>query len=290
MDQELRDLLNCGFLFIDKPRGPSSHEVSAYVRKLLQIKKTGHAGTLDPNVSGILIIGLNKATRLLRFIAKDKKIYVGVMKVKKPILDLNKVQKIFDKFVGEIKQIPPKESAVSKKLRTRKVYKLKVEEIEDKKILFIAEVEAGTYIRTLCQQIGKYFEKGKMIELRRIKVGQIDETMCINLYELVDAWKICQQKNVCEPIKRLINPCDKIILLPKVLITKETAETICRGLPLAKSGVANVEVSFKKNEFVYIINKETTKIIAIGLSLYSSDEIQKLKDNEKVILPKIVLC
>jgi H/ACA ribonucleoprotein complex subunit 4 len=91
MDQELENLLKCGFLFIDKPRGPSSHEVSAYIRKLLQIKKAGHAGTLDPNVSGVLIIGLNKATRLLRFIAKDKKTYVGVMRIKKPISDINKV-------------------------------------------------------------------------------------------------------------------------------------------------------------------------------------------------------
>jgi len=290
MDQELENLLKCGFLFIDKPRGPSSHEVSAYIRKLLQIKKAGHAGTLDPNVSGVLIIGLNKATRLLRFIAKDKKTYVGVMRIKKPISDINKVQEIFDKFVGEIKQIPPKESAVAKKLRTRRLYKLKVEEIEDKKILFSAEVEAGTYIRTLCQDIGKYFQKGKLIELRRTKVGQIDENKCVNLYELTDAWKICQQKGICEPIKRLINPCDKIILLPKVLVGKETAETICRGLPLAKAGVTDVEVSFKKNEFVSIINKDTKKIIAIGLAMHSSSEIQKLPDNEKLILPKIVLC
>ena len=74
LHQTLDELLNCSFVVVDKPRGPSSHEVAAYARKILGVEKSGHSGTLDPNVSGVLPVGLGKATRLLPYVTtKDKK-------------------------------------------------------------------------------------------------------------------------------------------------------------------------------------------------------------------------
>ena len=78
---------------LDKPRGPSSHEISAYVKKLLGARKAGHAGTLDPQVSGVLVIGLNRATRLLRFAPSGEKTYVGVMRLEKRPQNILQLQK-----------------------------------------------------------------------------------------------------------------------------------------------------------------------------------------------------
>ncbi|MEM4158538.1 MAG: RNA-guided pseudouridylation complex pseudouridine synthase subunit Cbf5 [Candidatus Anstonellaceae archaeon] len=287
-DQELQKLLNCGFILLDKPRGPSSHEISAYIKKLLGLKKAGHSGTLDPKVSGVLIIGLNKATRLLRFLTMQSKTYIGVMRVCNKPKDLKEVQEIFKKFIGKIKQIPPKESAVAKKERIREIYNLEALEIEGKKILFRAKVQAGVYIRTLAEDIGKYFGCGKLLELRRIAVGLVEEEDCCNLYDLIDAWKFYKQTLNSEPIKRLIKPFDKIILLPKIYVEQKSVEAVCRGLPLAKSGVAAAKDFFAKNSYVFLVDS-TGEIFAIGLSVCSTQDLKNLKNNSIVALPKIVL-
>jgi predicted rRNA pseudouridine synthase len=285
-DEELNYLLNFGFVFIDKPIGPSSHEVSAYIKKLFGLKKTGHLGTLDPKVSGVLIIGLNKATRLLRFITNKNKTYVGVMKVKSPPSSIDEVQKIFNKFIGKITQIPPKESAVAKREREKEIFSFKALELEGNKILFQTTVQAGTYIRTLCVDVGKFFGSGKLLELRRIASGNITEFDCINLQELTDAWKFCLKNQDFTLIKRLINPYDKIILLPKIIIKEEAYESVCRGLPLAKTEVAAAE-AFSSNSYVAVLNKQK-RLIAIGLAKLNVN-FDLANPNDKIIFPKVVL-
>ena len=153
----------CGFILVDKPRGPSSHEVTTYVKKLFGARKAGHAGTLDPQVSGILLIGINKACKLLRFLAKSKKKYVGVLKIRNPPKDISLVQKEMDKFSGRISQIPPKHSAVAKRRRFRSIFSFTALEMQGRKVLFEAEVEAGTYIRNLCIDVGEAFGGGDVL-------------------------------------------------------------------------------------------------------------------------------
>ena len=101
------ELLSCSFLILDKPRGPSSHEVTTYLRKLLGVKKVGQMGTLDPKVSGVIIVGIGKAVRLLRFVDTEKKTYVGVMRTRRAPENIAEIQSEFDKFVGKITQVPP---------------------------------------------------------------------------------------------------------------------------------------------------------------------------------------
>ena len=119
MQQTLDELLNCSFCVVDKPRGPSSHEVAAYVRKILGVEKSGHSGTLDPNVSGVLPVGLGKATRLLPYVTTKDKKYVCLMKTKRELPE-SEILSLFKRFTGTITQTPPKMSAVAKKPRKRK--------------------------------------------------------------------------------------------------------------------------------------------------------------------------
>ncbi len=141
------ELLSCSFIILDKPRGPSTHEVTTYIRKLLGVKKTGQMGTLDPKASGVLVIGIGKAVRLLRFVDMKEKTYVGVMRTRIAPKNMAELQAEFDKHTGSIRQMPPRESAVAKRRRTRKVYELRVRDIINNTALFESRVEAGTYIR-----------------------------------------------------------------------------------------------------------------------------------------------
>src|SRR3989344_1322752 len=99
-------LLTYGIININKPKGPTSHQVSAYVQQILGISKSGHSGTLDPNVTGVLPVAVGRATRVVSALLKAGKEYVGIMHLHKPVED-EKLRKVLDDFVGRIKQMPP---------------------------------------------------------------------------------------------------------------------------------------------------------------------------------------
>ena len=184
--QTLDELLNCSFVIVDKPQGPSSHEVAAWVRKILGVEKSGHSGTLDPNVSGVLPVGIGKATRLLPYLTTKDKRYVCLMKTGRE-LPAQEVSALFKRFTGTITQTPPKMSAVRKVARKRKVYYIKPLEIQSTKVLFEVHCEAGTYIRVLVSDFAEFTSGAEMLELRRTSVGSIPESKCRRLQQISDA-------------------------------------------------------------------------------------------------------
>ena len=134
-----------GFFNIDKPRGPTSHDVCMIIRKILNVEKVGHSGTLDPQVTGVLPIAIGKATRLLRYLEHDKE-YVGVMHLHEDFPE-EKLREAIKKFVGKITQLPPKRSAVKRAEREREIYSFEILEKQGKEVLFRVHCQAGTYIR-----------------------------------------------------------------------------------------------------------------------------------------------
>lgn len=260
---EIEELLSCSFIIFDKPRGPSSHEVTTYLRKLLGVKKVGQMGTLDPKVSGVIIVGIGKAVRLLRFVDTEKKKYVGVMRTRKAPKSLAEIQSEFDHFVGRITQVPPRESAVAKRARRRKVYELRARDIIGNTTLFEAIVEAGTYIRVLCTEVGKAFGEGKMIELRRVAVGSIDEAEAVRLPDLVDAmWQFKKHGNAV-PLQKNLLPAQKLLHLPRIYVADAAVDAIGRGAPLALSGVAGAEAGIETGSWVQVQTK-SGRLVAIG--------------------------
>ena len=127
-----------GVVNIDKPSGPTSHQVSSWVRKILNIKKAGHSGTLDPKVTGILPIGLEDGTKSLYALLVSSKEYVGIISFHGDVTD-SKIKEIFEYFTGSIYQKPPLKSAVKRQLRERKIYKLDILERKGRQILFPIE-------------------------------------------------------------------------------------------------------------------------------------------------------
>jgi len=167
----ISELLEFGILNIDKPSGPTSFNVSDFVRKKLGLRKTSHFGTLDPKVTGVLPIALNRACKLTGyFIGHDKK-YVGIMRLHENI-EMEKIQEVINKkFLGKIKQTPPVKSRVARREREREIKSFELLERDKKDILFRVGCEGGTYIRKLCLHPNTEILSKEGL----IKINQIDK-------------------------------------------------------------------------------------------------------------------
>merc|ERR1711957_745976 len=187
----IEQLKHYGVINLDKPSNPSSHEVVAWIKQILEVQKTGHSGTLDPKVTGCLIVCIENATGLVKAQQSAGKEYMGVFKLHASIDKVDKIERALDQLTGACFQRPPLISAVKKELRVRKVYELKLVEYDEKRDLGILWIscEAGTYVRTLCVHLGYLLGCGShMQELRRVRSGAFkeDSTM-VTMHDVLDA-------------------------------------------------------------------------------------------------------
>jgi len=253
-----------GFLNIDKPRGPTSHDTCMMVRRILNTDKVGHSGTLDPQVTGVLPIAVGKATRLLRYLEHDKE-YVGVMNLHEDI-DKKKVEEAIKKhFLGKIKQIPPVKSRVKREEREREIYSFKILEKKGRDILFSVHCQAGTYIRKLIDDLGRKLGIGAhMLELRRIKAGQFDEKDSITLYQLQEA----KEKN---QLSKYLSPMEIITKdMPKIEVKDDSLIKIYNGSPIYGEYIAKQD-KLKKDDIVAIFCNK--KLIEIAKAVLEGNKI-----------------
>ncbi|MEM4554729.1 MAG: RNA-guided pseudouridylation complex pseudouridine synthase subunit Cbf5 [Candidatus Anstonellaceae archaeon] len=283
----LGQLLDCSFVIIDKPRGPSSHEVSAWVRKILGINKSGHSGTLDPQVSGVLPVALGKATKLLSYMTGKDKTYVCLMRTGTKPTE-KEVRSVFEKFVGEIVQTPPKESAVAKKPRKRKVYYIKPLQIRSSDVLFEVHCQAGTYIRVLVEDFAPYFGGAKMLELRRTAVGSITEASAHTLHELSDAAWLAKEKHDESRIRSMLIPADEALALPRIVLRDSAIEAVCAGAPLYAPGVEGHDVSFTRGSLVALISKKG-ELVGVACAQMSSSELTVTKTGVAAVPKRIFM-
>ena len=236
--KSVRELLEFGIINIDKPSGPTSFDVSDFVRKTLGLRKTSHFGTLDPKVTGVLPIALNRACKLTGFFLGEDKEYVGIMRIHEPVSD-EELQKAIKNFTGKIKQLPPVRSRVKRQEREREVKNFEILEKDGQDILFKAEVQGGTYIRKLIHDLGIALGVGAhMLELRRIRAGIYMEEKSVDLYELEKAVKEYEKNNE-DSLKNIILPGEVISqIYPVVQITEDSAPRILRGQPIYEKNLA----------------------------------------------------
>ena len=165
-----------GILILDKPAGITSHDACDIVKEILGVEKAGHAGTLDPDVTGILVIALNNSVKILRLLSGLPKGYVGTAKFHQDISQEKLEQMIEKRFLGKIRQTPPKRSRVKRVEREREIFDFEVLEKNGRDFTFQVLCQAGTYIRKLMDDLGKELEIGcHMTSLRRIKQGPFSE-------------------------------------------------------------------------------------------------------------------
>lgn len=281
-----------GVINLDKPPGPTSHEVVAWIKKLFNLKKAGHGGTLDPKVSGVLPVALENATRVVQALLPAGKEYVALMHLHDEVSE-DKILAVMREFEGEIIQRPPLRSAVKRRLRTRKVYYIEVLEIDGKDILFRVGVEAGTYIRSLIHHIGLALGVGAhMAELRRTRSGPFkeDETL-VTLHDLIDAYHFWKDDGIEEYFRRAIQPMEKAVEhLPKVWIRDSAVAAVTYGANLAVPGIVKVNANIKKGDLVAIMTLKD-ELVALGKAVMTSGEMLNSSkgiavDVEKVFMPR----
>ncbi|MEK6922103.1 MAG: RNA-guided pseudouridylation complex pseudouridine synthase subunit Cbf5, partial [Nanoarchaeota archaeon] len=144
-ERTTKEHVTLGIVNIDKPAGPTSHQVSGYVKQILHLSKAGHSGTLDPNVTGVLPIALSEATKVIQALLPAGKEYICIMHLHGDYSE-EQIRKTCASFIGKIKQLPPLKSAVKREWRYRKIYYLDVLEIDGRDVLFRVGCQAGTYI------------------------------------------------------------------------------------------------------------------------------------------------
>ncbi|RME16714.1 MAG: RNA-guided pseudouridylation complex pseudouridine synthase subunit Cbf5 [Bdellovibrio sp.] len=271
------ELINTGIFIADKPRGPTSHQTSAYVKQILGLKKTGHSGTLDPNVTGVLPIALGRATRIVQALVGESKEYVGIMHVHKSFEEYD-LRKTISEFTGKISQLPPIKSSVKRQWRKRTVYKFEILEIEEKDILFRVLCEAGTYIRKLVHDIGQKLGAGAhMTELRRTKAGPFTEKQCFILQDLVDAYHYYKNEGNEKFIRAVIRPIEEGVQhLRKVFALDSAVNTICHGADLSLPGISKYDDEIKAGEQVAVMTLKD-ELVALGVSKIEGKNYSKQK-------------
>ena len=276
-----------GWIFIDKPKNITSFTVIKRLKRILNIKKIGHTGTLDPFATGILAVALGEATKSIRYLNQNKvykfNVVFGELKdtdditgktIKKSniIPTLSEIDKCIEKFIGKHKQIPPQFSAVKvngkrayKLARDNQKFELKAKDVFIKNIeclgtknkneySFIVECSTGTYVRSIARDLGKMLGTFAYVsELRRVKIGKIDEKDIILLDKFEELVHIGDHFEVMHSIREVLDD------IPAVLIDQEISHKFRNGL--------SFEYSNKKSKNDYLLVETEKKFIGIGKAL-----------------------
>lgn len=274
--RSFEQLLQYGLILLDKPPGPTSHETVAWLKRILKIPKAGHSGTLDPQVSGVLPMGLGEGTKALEVLLYGPKEYHAVGRLHS-LPTPEKLKKILEEFTGELYQKPPQRSAVLRQTRTRKIYEMELIEQKERLILLRILCEAGTYIRKLIYDIGEVLGPGAtMIELRRTRVHQFNEqSNLVTLHELANAYALWSEKQDDSKLRKLIRPIEETLSeLKSVVIRDSAVDALCHGAQLAIPGVLEASPDLKKDDLVAIYTQKG-EVVALAKTIMSLEDIKE---------------
>ncbi|MCH8975142.1 MAG: RNA-guided pseudouridylation complex pseudouridine synthase subunit Cbf5 [Thaumarchaeota archaeon] len=273
--RNVEQLLNYGLIILDKPPGPTSHEVVAWTKRILKIPKIGHSGTLDPQVTGVLPLGLGEATKALGVLLLGPKEYQAVGRLHS-LISKERLDDVLKQFQGEIFQKPPQRSSVVRRTRIRKIYEMELLEQKERLLLLRVLCEAGTYIRKLFYDIGEVLGPGAtMIELRRSRVHQFDESQkLVTLHELSDAFSYWEEKKDDSKLLKFIQPIEHALSEVKSVVIRDSAvDALCHGAQLAIPGILEISPILKKGELVAIYTQKG-EIVALAEAVMSDYEIK----------------
>jgi tRNA pseudouridine55 synthase len=293
-ERSVADLLEFGVVNLDKPPGPSAHQVTGWVRDLVdeaglgaEIDRAAHAGTLDPKVTGCLPVLLGDATRLAQVFLEGRKEYVAVLELHAPApADLGSV---VAEFEGEVYQKPPRKSAVRRQLRSRTVHALDVLEVADRRALLRIECESGTYVRKLCHDLGLALGTGAhMGDLRRTATDPFDDRDLVTLEELTDAltWagedggsdgddgddgndgRVVEHPGPGpgeEPLREVVAPAERSLThLPRITIAPSAAEQVAEGAPVYAPGVLDADEGIERGAELLACYTPDGSVVCLG--------------------------
>lgn len=300
-NRTINELFDTGFIVLDKDSGPTSHQITDNLKSVLNIEKAGHSGTLDPKVTGVLLIGMGRATRLMEYMLKSDKEYVCLIYFHSPISD-EELNITFKKFTGKIKQLPPIISAVKREERERTIYNLNILDKNDNNqyVLFRVSCQHGTYIRKLCSDMGESLGiNAQMMELRRTKAGPFrEDDNSISLDKLRNLYKLYNEsvKNKTKDLelyekelRKYIRPMEYLLKdFKKVYVRDSAVDSICHGADLAVPGVSKLDDNIEMGETVAIMTLKE-ELIGMGMAFMNSKNVIKKKKGAFVKTEKVFM-
>ncbi len=298
---------------VNKPKGMTSHDVVDEIRKLVGREKVGHTGTLDPEATGALPIAIGKATKIIQFLEGEKG-YRATMKLgittdtqdmtgkviaKSDEINIpeERIRKIFKNFLGKIEQIPPMISAL--KVKGKRLYKLaregkRVERLrreieiynlnllnyEPPEVTFEVNCSRGTYVRTLCHDIGKTLDCGACLKaLVRTKSG---------IFTLKESHPLEELKKLPN-LERYLMSMDKALgHLPIVKVKERIRESVLNGGPIETSGILELSSPIKEKELVRVHNSEN-RLLVVARALFDIGDLKRIEKEVVAFKPVRVL-
>lgn len=272
-NRSLEQTIKYGIIVIDKQAGPTSHEITAWVKKLLNLDRAGHGGTLDPNVTGVLPICLEDSTKIVQALLLSGKQYITIMRTHKEVEE-RRIKDALKEFEGEIFQRPPVRASVKRRLRKRYIYSIDYIEGDGRNWLFKVTSQSGTYIRKLCYDVGEVLGTGAhMQELRRIRSGPFTEDDTVTLFDLSEALDERDSYGKIEPLKKMIRPVEHgLKLIPKIWIRDSAVEAICNGAQLTAPGVLKLESGIGQKDIIAIMTQKE-EVVALMQAIMTDAEV-----------------
>ncbi len=285
------EYMRYGVINLDKPAGPTSHEVAAWLKKIMHLTRIGHGGTLDPKVTGVLPVTLEDSTKIVQALLHSGKEYVCVMKLHGDTEE-EQVKKILGEFENLIYQRPPLRASVKRQLRTRRVYYIDFIEMDGRNVLFRVGCEGGTYIRKLCYDIGEVLGVGAhMQELRRTRAGPFVENSAdrVTLHDVAYWFAEWEEQKDVKTLRKIIQPMEAALaLIPKIVVRDSAVDALCHGANLTAPGILSVETGIAKSSMLAVFTLKE-EAVALAKALVSTEEILNLKHGTVATLQRVLM-
>lgn len=290
-ERTAKQYIKFGTINLDKPAGPTSHEVAAWVKRIMKLEAIGHGGTLDPKVTGILPITLEEATKMVQALLYSGKEYICVMKLHGDVAE-SQTRHVLGEFEDEIYQRPPLRSSVKRQIRTRRVYYNEFIEQDGRNVLFKVGCEGGTYIRKLCFDMGEVLGVGAhMQELRRTRAGPFLETSgkCVTLHDVAYWFGEYERTKDQSYLCKFIEPMETALShLPKIVIRDSAVDALCHGANLTAPGVLQVDSGIVKSSIIAIFTLKG-EAVALCRAQVPTHEILALRHGTVATLVRVLM-
>ena len=271
-ERPIEALREKSFVVVDKPHGPTSNQVSYWVEEELDLDKSGHFGTLDPNATGLLPVGINRGTRINPALADAEKEYVFEASFNEKV-NGEKFREALNSFQGVNEQVPPEKSAVKQEERERTVYEAEALEVDGENALARIRCESGFYVRVLVDQLAeKLGVEGEMQELRRTRQGGLTEEDADTLQDIVDAYHFFREGDE-EAFRKVLHPVeDAVKHLRKVAVKDSAVHAVANGADLGTAGISRLQGNISQGERVAVMTLKG-ELIALGAAEKTSQQM-----------------
>ncbi len=287
-ERDLEALMRSGFILIDKPAGPTSHQLAAWARDLFGLDRLGHGGTLDPFATGVLPLMAGRTMKITNKVLKHTKSYIAVFRFK-TVPDSTELASAMAQLTGRIYNVPPEVSAVKVQVRTRRIHTFEHLDMVGQDLVARITCEAGTYIRTMARDLGLMLGGPVVLkELRRETSGLYRLEHCITMDQLADAvwlWKECGEEGA---LRNVIHPIEKLLVdVPSCTVKDSAVAALTYGAPLLLPGLVSVPSGLKKGSELLVKSLKGEAVAFVTLKV-DSDTIPSLENGE-VARPSAVL-